>query len=193
MKKIIFFISLIAALGGTLIFLASGIDDVKLESFIITSIESIDEESFNVNGIYTINNPSRLSVPVKSITYEVILEETGEVIGKGTIFPFILSKGESEVDFNQEINWKPSVILLANLATSSQTNILIKGNVSIKIPFVADQSIPFEQTKDILEHIISLEEQENEIGIVDEGIINDITNEEENDSNIVTDTINSII
>ena len=96
-------------LGG---YVYDGLSSISVSDFEISSVDSIDTGGFSFVGTLDIDNPSIMTVTLTSLTYDVVLNQTEEVLGQGSLGPVTLPAGEvTEVDFTQSVRWKPTVAL----------------------------------------------------------------------------------
>ena len=99
------------------------------------------------------NNPSKLSIPVKSIDYEIILKETEEVLSSGSIPSFILEVGESQIPFEQKVRWVPTAELALQLATEEHVYAVVEGKIIIDLPKLESYELPFSEEVDIKDYV----------------------------------------
>ena len=177
----------IILIGAIVFFFANGLQDASLERFVLTGIEDIDTNSFTFTGELAVKNPSEVSIPIQSITYDVFLEETNEQIGSGTIPTFTLVKDDvTDIRFAQELEWIPTAQLAAELATKEEVFIRVDGVVVIDLPKVDEHEITFSATQDIKEYIAGFADLPvvGDVGLEETNTILDTTsNEEENQEN----------
>lgn len=144
MRKLITSIILILIIVALAYYFLHGAQEVSIESFRLTGIDDINAHSFTLNGELRIHNPSRTSIPA-SAEYDIILKETGEVIGEGTLPEFTLEAQETtKVPFEQEVEWVPTASMLTQLLTQDEVFIVVRGNIHVK-----RIDLPFEQEQDI--------------------------------------------
>ena len=92
--------------------------------------------------------------PIQSIVYDAILEKSGEKIGSGLLTEFLLeAKKQTQIPFDQQINWVPTAQLASELVLQEEVLIRIDGELLLNIPKLDEYSIPFSQTVDIKEYI----------------------------------------
>ncbi len=89
--KIIVGAVILSLLAGFGFYLAQDLSDISLDRFAISGLSAITTESFTFTALLEVTNPSRIPVPVRTIEYELTLEETGEIITTGTLPSFTLS------------------------------------------------------------------------------------------------------
>jgi LEA14-like dessication related protein len=121
-----------------MVVLGLGVHDIAVRSYTITRIGY--DDSFLISGVLTLENPSRLPVPVRSITYDVLTD--GGVIATGSLEGFILTPGESSTNMTITLT---SENALAALATSEGT-IMIEGAANVpfigRMPFTDSYEVP---------------------------------------------------
>lgn len=133
MKFILYILLGLLLLGSILFFLGYGIQNTEVISIIPIDIQAVTTDSITVTLEKTINNPSRLSVPIQLIQFTLYLDS--ERIGNGLIQPFILSTGETTVQVTQRF----SVEDVSGIPLNQQFT--VNGTLHV-IGF----SIPFEET-----------------------------------------------
>jgi hypothetical protein len=157
LKKIVMSLLISMLLGGGLLFyFAQGIEKVSLEKFELTGLRSIDSDSFTLTGNIYMDNPSRMTIPVHSVKYELILNDTGEVISEGRLAGFRLKSGDTEVPFEQEIIWVPSGKLILEMILKEHVYANVRGVIAIEVPFLEPQELRFSKDIDLKEHLRNL-------------------------------------
>jgi LEA14-like dessication related protein len=165
---------IIAAVLIAILYFLPQLEKVSIEKFDLSEIKDISLDSFTLDGNIFLKNPSTLSVPIKSIDYQFILEETGEIIGTGETSSFFLEKEKTTpVYFEQKINWIPAGQAALETITKDSVYMLVKGNIYIDLPKVKEYAIPFEKKVDIkpytdqfLSNYVSEEVQKQAKGII---------------------------
>lgn len=160
--KVIFFIALLVIMVGAALLYTygRGIEKASIEDFQIDEITEFTLDSFTLQGRILVNNPSQLSIPIKSITYDLILEEYREKISSGSIPEFTLEKTTiSTIPFYQEVKWVPSTNLILSLITKDEVFLIIKGQARMNIPKIEDYAIPFQTKVDIKPYVQNLADQ----------------------------------
>lgn len=146
--------------AGILFFYAQGLKDVSLERFDIEGITNINSNSFTILGNFYIKNPSQISVPIQSVTYDVILKENNEKLSSGTIAGVLLEKEKTTtLPFQQEVQWIPTTQLALQLATQNHVYATIKGTIYIQ-PQEKIYELPFEQEVDIKAYIMQFAQEQ---------------------------------
>jgi LEA14-like dessication related protein len=136
------------------LYFLQGLKEVSLEEFEITGIDQITTESFTIIGNLNVNNPSDVKVPISSIEYLVVLEDTKEEIGSGDIGKFILeSETVSKIEFNQKVNWVPTATVASKLVLEDEVWINVVGEIVIDIVKLRDYPLPFSKRVDIKEYV----------------------------------------
>ncbi len=153
-------------IGGILFFLGKDLQKVSLEKFEITGIEKITTDSFTLNGNLYLKNPSKLSIPIKTIEYTVILKEKQQTLSSGTLAGFTLEKNMiTKAPFSEQIKLLPTSTLAIELITKDKVFITIKGKIIVDLPEINKYEIPFEteiDMKEVLkEQINKKSQQEN--------------------------------
>ena len=208
MKKILVWLGILLLASGAVLFLVKDVQDSSLEDFVLSGIDSITSDSFSIEGLFVLENPSYIGIPIRNVEYDLILEKNGEIISTGNLPPFILTRGITETEFTQQINWVPTGAMLVDLVLENEVYVTIKGNISLNIPFISSKKIPFEDRTNIKEYISYLDSNEvvstdqvignvNDTSVpVIDGVVN--TNNDSNEVNNSTssspiDVINGLI
>lgn len=163
MKKLVIWI--LAILGilfllliGTVlagVYFLKDIDKVKVEKFEVTEIKSFSQDSVKVNGNIYLNNPSRLSIPVKSITFKIYLNETGKEISSGKLPPFKIESNKlNKIPFQYDIKFDETIDLIPKLLLKDKVPALVKINLTIDYPILRNNPIPFELEIDIKQYLM---------------------------------------
>jgi LEA14-like dessication related protein len=151
-KWIIRIVLLLAIAGGGYYFI-QGLGKASLDRFDLTGISGVGADSFTIDGNLYVKNPSKVPVPVQSVTYDVILVETGETISSGRIPSFVLSPGTSQIPFNERVNWIPTATLATKLVLQDHVYANVKGVLHVDIPQVDQYDIPFQKQVDIKQYV----------------------------------------
>ncbi|HLC85065.1 MAG TPA: LEA type 2 family protein [Candidatus Nanoarchaeia archaeon] len=134
-------------LGG---YVYDGLSSISVSDFEISSVDSIDTGGFSFVGTLDIDNPSIMTVTLTSLTYDVVLNQTEEVLGQGSLGPVTLPAGEvTEVDFTQSVRWKPTVALGLELLAQDKVYLVIHGTARIDILGIYTHEAPVEVAIDI--------------------------------------------
>lgn len=126
---------------------------VDLERFTLTNIKDVSVQGFTATGYLVMTSNLKIGVPIQSVAYQMTLEKTGEQISSGTMPPFVLEPGESKLEFEHRVFWKPTVELATYLVTEDTVDATISGKIRIDIPGVDSLEIPFEDTVDIKQYV----------------------------------------
>ena len=137
-----------------------GIQDVTVERFTITGLRAISTESFTLTAELVLENPSRIPVQVREVTYDVIVESTDEIISSGSADPFTLHPGLSETHLENEVFWRPTPALLGDLLLEDEVIIRVEGTARVGYPLLS-VDIPFSAETDAKAY---LREQATEAG-----------------------------
>lgn len=167
-KKWLIILVVLGAVAGALFYLGKDLKNASLEDFELNNIKDISTDSFVVDGKFSVSNPSQLSVPVKSIEYDIVLKKTDEVISSGSIPGFNLNKEEvTDIPFSQEIKWVPSAKLALDLLTEDEVYATVKGKIRINLPKVQEYELPFSKDFDIKDYVNQFADERNPVdGIV---------------------------
>ena len=70
------FITLIVgvAILGIAVFYLKDVRDISIKKFEVNSIKS--DMQYTIQGEITVDNPSKITIPVESVTYDIFLKET---------------------------------------------------------------------------------------------------------------------
>ena len=120
--RLIHFLPFIA-LAIAFIVLAWGVQDTEVVSYTISDV-TIDE-GLVIEGILTLDNPSRMPVPVRMVTYEV--ETDAGIIAHGELDGWLLRPGTSETQMR--ITLTSESILTVFRSTSGE--ITVSGDIHV--------------------------------------------------------------
>ncbi|MEK6916357.1 MAG: hypothetical protein AABW92_01310 [Nanoarchaeota archaeon] len=151
--KIFLSIILLVLAGGVLFFLGKNLNQASLKNFNLDNIQDITTDSFTITGNLLVNNPSKLSIPVKSVDFDIILKESKELLTSGHISSFNLEIGESNIPIEQEVNWVPTAQLALELITKEHVYALVVGKIKINLPGLEKYEIPFNKEVDIKDYV----------------------------------------
>lgn len=152
-KTFLFIVLTIVVAASVLIYFGNGVQNASLQDFELNSLNSINSNSFTITGSFSIDNPSKLSIPIESIHYDVVLEETEETISTGEIPSFVLEKQSiTRIPFEQEVNWVPTANLAVELLTKDKVYATVEGKIKIDLPKIEQYEIPFSRKIDIKEY-----------------------------------------
>ncbi|MBI4144598.1 LEA type 2 family protein [Candidatus Woesearchaeota archaeon] len=175
----------VIVLGAAGYYFIKDLDRASLERFELDGISGVTTNSFTFSGNLVVKNPSKAPIPIQTITYDVILQETGETISSGTLPSFLLSPGSNTIPFEQRVNWVPTATLAAQLVTEDHVYAVVQGRIRIDLPQIDQYEIPFKKTVDIKQYILPfakaplpLETLSDEVDTVtpasDKGILPDV-------------------
>ncbi len=117
-----------------------------LGGYVYVGLSHIDVESF----------PSILSVTVSSITYDLVLNHTQNILGQGSFDSFALPAGDiTEVEFTQSVNWVPSASLALELLSEDKIYMVIEGTATIDILGIYTHEAPIVVAVDIKNLLLS--------------------------------------
>jgi len=151
--KIIVGILVIVAIVAAVLFVSRDLEKVSVERFEITGVSDVSFSGFKLHGNLFISNPSPISVPVKSVNYDIILKETQLVVSSGALPAFMLSPGTSEVPFTHDVSWGRYLNTVIRLATQEHLYATVNGTLRVDIPGADQYDIPFSKDIDLKEAI----------------------------------------
>lgn len=141
-------------IGVIAIFLLSGnIEETHIEWFTLTGISSIETDSFTIDGVLAVQNPSNLIVPISSIEYDVFLKETGERIGSGELPSFTLETGLTEIPFEQRVEWQPTTEAATELLVDQKVTVQVNGTIYIGLEDKNTLSLDFHDETGIADYV----------------------------------------
>jgi len=144
-------IIIVIAAGGYLFYQAQGIQDLRVEDFQISEPKNITENSFTIDGKIIVNNPSGLTIPIGKLTYRAILKDTNEVIGRGSLPKFKLTKrATTEIPFSQTFTFERQKAIQLAQQPSVPVTMIMEITADL---IVTERVIPFEIEIDIKPHI----------------------------------------
>ena len=154
LTKVLVAVLVLVLVGGVAFFYLRGLDEVGVQSFSITGLKDIGANTFTLTADLVINNPSGASIPIKSVTYDVILKDTGESIAKGVIPAFTLAaNAATTVPLEQKIAWGPTAQLALLLASQDSVYVTVAGNVVVDLPELRERPLPFSDEVDVKEKL----------------------------------------
>lgn len=110
---------------------------------------TIDEQGIAFRGTVVLDNPGLVAVTVDQIRYRIILENTGEELGRGTIDGSGITAGdEAELPFTNVLDWRPNMATAQDLLKNRVLLIRIEGDASAKFLGMTFTK-PFQFTLDI--------------------------------------------
>ncbi len=153
-NPLFFGLVLIVIVLSVIFLLGKNLTKVSLVGFDVDDIGNFTEEGFTAQGKLLLKNPSRISVPVDSVTYNIAIKQTSEVLSSGIIPSFVLEKNTiTTVPFEQKIAWDIGLKKAFSLSRQDKVEILIQGVININIPGEISYEIPFEKTVDVKEQV----------------------------------------
>lgn len=144
----------VIVLGAVGFYFIKDLDRASLERFELNGITGVTTNSFTLSGNLVVNNPSKAPIPIQTITYDVVLQETGETISSGTLPSFLLSPGSNTIPFQQRVDWAPTAKLAAQLVTEDKVYVIVQGRIRIDLPQLDHYEIPFKKQADIKEYVL---------------------------------------
>jgi len=169
---VIFLIALlVAGVGiGYIVYQAQGIQDITIEDIEIGEPRNITTSSFTIDVSIFIRNPSGLTVPIESLSYNIVLKNTEEQIGTGSTPPFKINKrSTTKIPLTQTFTFEQQMAL--QLAQQPSVLAVMKIEATAKLS-VIETTIPFEIEVDIKpyvdQYIQNLQQQAQ--GQIPEGI-----------------------
>lgn len=145
----------LALVAGVIYFLAQGLNQASVERFELTGIKDITTDSFTLSGNLYARNPSKLPIPIRDITYDVVLKDTRERIASGSVPAFVLGAATTtRIPFDQTIRWVPTAELAVRLATQEHVYAIVTGKVHIDLPEIGKYDVPFKAEVDIKEYVL---------------------------------------
>ena len=150
--KVVMVLIVILCLGAAMAvgYYGQDLQKVTVEDTQITGVSDLSLEGFTLDGKLVVHNPSQLSVPVKSIEYYVIAQDTDDVIARGELPSFVLERnGDKEIPLSLRVYWTSSGKLALLTLTQDQVLVKIKGYLTLDIPKLDLVALPFEKSIDI--------------------------------------------
>lgn len=149
-NPLIYGLVLIVIALSAIFLLGTNLTKVTLVSFEVDEIGEFNEQGFTIKGTVTVKNPSRISVPIDNINYDISLKETGDVLSSGVIPNFVLEKNTvTTVPFQQKVGWNIGLKQAFSLSRKEKVEVVIHGIININVPGQKPYEIPFEKTIDI--------------------------------------------
>ncbi|MBI5393504.1 hypothetical protein HZA96_06565 [Candidatus Woesearchaeota archaeon] len=158
MNKVLKYVSILVIIFVLIIMiillLGKDLQQVSVEKFELNGLENISGESVTIVGDLYINNPSKISVPIKQINYDVILEKNNITLSSGEIPSFILEKNIiNKIPFSHNMKFKPSLDLLLQLLTQEEVYIVVSGKVYVDVAGIETYDVDFLQKVDFKEYL----------------------------------------
>jgi hypothetical protein len=149
-KLVIIIVACLALAAGWLVYLGQGLQNASIERFELDSVRTVGQNGITLSGTVWINNPSKLTLPIGAIMYDIVLEDTGAVISSGTIPAFEIAPQQvTKMTFTHELQWTPSSELAAQLASQEHVYAQIKGSAQVILPAGKQLSIPLQTRFDL--------------------------------------------
>ncbi|MBS3137767.1 hypothetical protein J4232_05005 [Candidatus Woesearchaeota archaeon] len=127
---------------------------ISIEKFELTDLKAASAESVTIVGDMYINNPSRFSVPIKQIIYNVILEENNITLSSGEIPSFVLEKNTiTMISFSHNMKFAPTLELLIKLLTKEKVFVVVTGKAYADVAGIYTHEIAFSQKIDFKEYL----------------------------------------
>ncbi|MBT3407829.1 LEA type 2 family protein [Candidatus Woesearchaeota archaeon] len=155
-SKLFFFITLVSfIIIGIIIYYGNGLQNASIDKFEINTLNDSSNNMIIETKIH-INNPSKLSLNIKSLKYNISLKENNQVIGNSDIPEFTISKNNiSKLRFETVINWMPSQEFMIENKDKEEILIVINGKTKINLFDLTEYEIPFSKEMDIKDSIDS--------------------------------------
>ncbi len=152
LTKIFFGILVILlVLGGLYVY---SLSQVEVREVTINELQDISLSGFTLGGNIKLYNGGLLPVGVDHITYEIVLESSGNQLTGGYIQGKTISpKQIANFPFSKKINWIPTSQVAWGLITPGETYAKISGNVYVADLKFVDFKIPFETRVDLERYI----------------------------------------
>lgn len=126
----------------------TGIEETK-----VTSITP-GPEGFTMSGTLAVRNPSWIGLPLQSGEYKIIMEDSNEVLGTGTIEGKTLPPNQvTNLIFQQEMKWVPSGTTLMQLLLKEHVYAHVKGTITLDLFGLKQITLPFEQRIDLAQYV----------------------------------------
>ncbi|MBI4448726.1 LEA type 2 family protein [Candidatus Woesearchaeota archaeon] len=133
---------------------AEQIQRIAVEDFRITGVEITGSGESRIRGILRVSNPSSVDIPIRDVTYIVVLNATGGVLTQGRMQGFTLIGGEvSEVPFSDSIVWRPTLADARALVRDERVYIDVNAIVHVDIPGVDQYDIPMSSRVDVTSYV----------------------------------------
>lgn len=159
-------------LGGLYVY---SLSQVKIQGVTINDLQDISVSGFTLGGDIVLYNGGILPVGVDHISYDVILEDSGNKLANGNIDGKLISpKQTTNFPFSNKINWVPTSEVAWGLITPGRTYAKVKGIIYVADLKVIDFKIPFEVRLDLEQYIRQFAQRKIEEAI--DKVTNTITN-----------------
>ena len=122
---------------------------VRIESVKVDKLRDISLQGFTLAGEIDLFNGGLLPVKVSKISYEVVLESTGEQLARADIKGgWIAPRKIERYGFETTIYWKATKDVILNLLREGRTYAQIRG-----VAYVGGMEIPFMREVDLEEYL----------------------------------------
>lgn len=160
--KIAAIISLIGG-AGTAAFYLNGIQDVSAKNVRFERFSGITVDGFDIELSADVINPSRITIPIQSIDYEVYLQDGGSLLSRGSLRGVKLVPGMTHLQTKPHVTWTGGASTLAQLLLKDK--VLADVRISVQI-LPAIPVAQFTHTIDIKPALEQMQEEilENPVG-----------------------------
>ena len=151
--KIVILLLVIAMLiyGGLYIY---SVSQVRVLNVNVNQLQDVSLKGFTLGGNVEIYNGGIIPVGISHLSYDVILENTGDELANGWINGRTISPGETiDYPLSTTINWVPSSQVALGLLSPGETYAQINGEVKILDLGFVDISLPFSDRINIEDYI----------------------------------------
>jgi len=147
---IVIVIIAIAAVGGIFLYTLQA---PQIEGVSVRSIDNVSRTNFTITFVVKLYNPNVVGVTVNSLTYNLLLAESGKVLSTGTSGESVVpARGSVEIPIKSTISFS-SMISAAGQAIFTQSLMMyISGVVNVHA-LVTDVNVPFNQTFDAYPYV----------------------------------------
>lgn len=148
MKRLIplIFILIIAYLGVQ----AYSLSKVDVTAVEFDKISRINTSGFMLEGYVSMVNEGILNVRIDHIDYQIVLDQTDEVLSRGSIQgKKIMPKEEGKFDTSAFISWNPAKDAAVGLLLQDETNATVSGDAYVSLLGFIETKIPFEEKVDL--------------------------------------------
>lgn len=149
--------AIIAALLALSFFVYTAVQDLQsitVTNFRVTGVHNVSLEGFTLTGELTVENPSYLSVTLRNISHEVLLEN--RVLTSGYLPAFTLHSGTNTIPFYQDVPFAPSAIFLQQMINQDEVIVSVEGAAVVDVFGITSFTLPYNSSIDIKKYLLDL-------------------------------------
>jgi LEA14-like dessication related protein len=143
---IIAVVIIVIAVAGAAFFLT--LQAPLVESVSVRSIDNVTRSGFTFTFLIKLYNPNVVGVNVKSVTYDLLLAESNQVLGNGTGGEFqVPARGSVEIPIQTSIYFSGVISAAFQTIFTKSVMMNLSGVATVHL-LLSDVNVPFNQTFD---------------------------------------------